>query len=328
MLRTSRIFFLSFCFVSSHAFSAPLIVSGIAQQNYFNEPAYIGALLLEKRINDANELSKVSGEQIIEIQFLNSRYPMRIFSDHIIGWADLNNLRAKQAFSNIDSKIRDVAVRRNFIKGDRLQFKKTPSSVTEVSFNKTVILTTADTELFNYMASAWLGNNTANAEFKESILSLDVNDSITTDLLLTFYKDKNISSMQQLASTGLIPDAKAPVTTNEPTKFTANNNLSLSTHKQLSSYDEIESKLNQSLAEEINASDLAQLESVKIYFNQAGAIITANPVTDPTLLSNQAESLKEELHDAIIKAAKNISPLPIRSDISSAGIFSVTVKVQ
>ena len=348
-MRTIRYLALALSLLHSiNAFANPQKMNGIAEFNDFGSTIYIGSLFLPEPANNLEAIQQMNGEKRMEIHFYDSRYAIRTFLQHVASWssfgasttqAPANNINMEKLYS-LKKDINTALGRRNFTRGDIFIVKNTREGGTKILVNNNELASFKSSSMFDFILNAWIGEPAANPVFKQDILNLDQSDSITEELITSYYdlvKDKSYANKRDVEAPAITAASKRSTNRKAIIMESANqqiNSARVSSSKKDTSldqlvshtayYNKLKEMLKKSIESEIDSSALAGIKAVRIYFNDKGKVLSATPVLQAIRLGKK-QKVAGKVNDAIARAANKISPIPISPAIKYAGIYTLSL---
>lgn len=183
-------------------------MNGIASFEKLRKEYYIGALYLEERSNFPDYVIAMSGKKVMDMHITIDAWTTRNFNSLWTEAILINNDEATQ--NKLSSVIMSFGemLKGDLKKGDRLIIAYTPGVGSQILLNGTVLLETANDDLFNLMLNTWIGQRPFSSDFKRDLLNLGAETSTTE--LITRYKGIKPSAKRTTAVASWAPKKEEP----------------------------------------------------------------------------------------------------------------------
>lgn len=179
---------LIFCIaaLSTKATADELKLNGIASFNALNQEIYVAALYLEQPASTEQQVLDATGKKRMEFRISRDKWYKRSFTKTWARAITINNDTPTQEalakyivhFSHIPDG--------PLLYGDTITIDHKPNVGSTIKINGVTLLTIKKPKFFNTIVKAWIGKRPPSSDFKQRILTLDVQDITTKNLIERF----------------------------------------------------------------------------------------------------------------------------------------------
>ncbi len=150
--------------------SKSLILNGAGIRTKFIFDIYVAALYLEKKADSVQKIAQQSGEKSVQMFFLYDEVSKEKL---ISGWnSGFENNLTKQQFQQMKVDLKQFnSFFHGVKKGDIIKLNFIPAQGTSVVINNKIMGNISNNNFFNALLSVWLGDDPADEDLKNAMLS-------------------------------------------------------------------------------------------------------------------------------------------------------------